>query len=247
MQGTRHSRRMLDATLQRNSRCLADRHRRALHWMHRESIAFRVPMFQVMQIHTRAAPPRLTHRSSRRRARSARSRRAGRPCGRRAGGRGYVASRKFSKVPGDESVPGSDPPAVRESPRKPGHGPEGITMSAAINRRQAPSGSSEWRGPSRQRGRVRRRRGAPGAPGGPARRCGACSTTTRSAPAARPAWWPAARPMACRRHGALRGSLAHAGGPQREDQEHHQALRGADGGGSPSSKSSACTASIPPV
>jgi len=77
-----------------------------------KSIAFRVPMFKVIQIHTRATPPETYPPINA--PQGIISPLATGLVGLGAGalaGAGYVASRKFSKVPGDESVPGSNPPA----------------------------------------------------------------------------------------------------------------------------------------
>ena len=77
-----------------------------------KSIAFRVPMFKVVPIHTFAAPPETYAPISA--PQGTVSPIATGLVGLAAGalaGAGYVASRKFSQSAGDESVPGSDPPA----------------------------------------------------------------------------------------------------------------------------------------
>jgi len=82
-----------------------------------KSIAFRVPMFKVIQIHTRATPPETYPAINA--PQGIISPLATGLVGLGAGalaGAGYVASRKFSKVPGDESVPGSGTPADPETP-----------------------------------------------------------------------------------------------------------------------------------
>jgi hydrogenase small subunit len=73
-----------------------------------KSIAFRVPMFQVIQIHTKAAPP-ATYApivEPQGTISPIAVGLAGFAAGALAGA-GYVASRKFSKTPDDDSVPGS--------------------------------------------------------------------------------------------------------------------------------------------
>ncbi len=75
-----------------------------------KSIAFRVPMFKVVQIHTPAAPPETYAPISS--PQGTISPLATGLVGAAAGallGAGFVASRKFSKVKGDQSVPGSSP------------------------------------------------------------------------------------------------------------------------------------------
>ena len=77
-----------------------------------KKIAFRVPMFQVVQIHTTAAPPDTYAPINA--PQGIISPLATGVAGLAVGalvGAGYVASRKFSKVPDDPSVPGSEPPA----------------------------------------------------------------------------------------------------------------------------------------
>jgi len=75
-----------------------------------KSIAFRVPMFKVIQIHTRATPPETYPPINA--PQGTISPLATGLVGLGAGalaGAGYVASRKFSKVEDDESAPGSKP------------------------------------------------------------------------------------------------------------------------------------------
>ncbi len=77
-----------------------------------KSIAFRVPMFKVIQIHTRATPPETYPPINA--PQGVISPLATGLVGLGAGalaGAGYVASRKFSTKPYDESVPGSNPAA----------------------------------------------------------------------------------------------------------------------------------------
>ena len=77
-----------------------------------KSIAFRVPMFKVVQIHTRATPPETYPPINA--PQGTISPLATGLVGLGAGalaGAGYVASRKFSTKPCDESVPGSNPTA----------------------------------------------------------------------------------------------------------------------------------------
>jgi len=81
-----------------------------------KSIAFRVPMFKVIQIHTRATPPETYPPINA--PQGIISPLATGLVGLGAGalaGAGYVASRKFSTKPLDESVPGSNPPANEET------------------------------------------------------------------------------------------------------------------------------------
>jgi len=86
-----------------------------------KSIAFRVPMFKVIQIHTRATPPDTyagIHAPT-----GVVSPLATGLAGLGAGallGAGYVASRKFSNIPGDQSVPGSSPDGDPEKPSEAG-------------------------------------------------------------------------------------------------------------------------------
>ena len=77
-----------------------------------KSVAFRVPMFKVIQIHTRAEPPETYAPISA--PQGIVSPLATGLVGLAAGallGGGYVASRKFSTAPCDQSPPGSAPPA----------------------------------------------------------------------------------------------------------------------------------------
>jgi hydrogenase small subunit len=76
-----------------------------------KAIAFRVPMFQVVQLHTIAQPP--TSYAAIGTTRGAISPLATGLVGLGIGalaGAGYVASREFSKVQNDDSAPGSKPP-----------------------------------------------------------------------------------------------------------------------------------------
>jgi hydrogenase small subunit len=76
-----------------------------------KSIAFRVPMFKVVQIHTPATPPETYAPISA--PQGTISPLATGLVGVAAGallGAGFVASRKFSKLQGDQSVPGAGPP-----------------------------------------------------------------------------------------------------------------------------------------
>jgi hydrogenase small subunit len=79
-----------------------------------KSIAFRIPMFQVMPVHTRATPPETYPPIAA--PQGTVSPVATGVVGLAAGallGAGYVASRKFSSTRGDEDVPGSEPPTER--------------------------------------------------------------------------------------------------------------------------------------
>jgi len=82
-----------------------------------KSIAFKVPMFQVVQLHTIAAPP--TAYAPITTTRGTISPLATGLVGIAVGTlatAGYVASRKFSKVEHDESPPGSNPPGPTGGP-----------------------------------------------------------------------------------------------------------------------------------
>ncbi len=82
-----------------------------------KSIAFRIPMFQVVPIHTIANPPSTYAPINA--PQGIISPLATGLAGLAAGallGAGYVASRKFSTKRGDESVPGSEPPPPPASP-----------------------------------------------------------------------------------------------------------------------------------
>jgi hydrogenase small subunit len=87
-----------------------------------KSIAFRVPMFQVVQIHTPANPPETYApiNAPQGGISPLATGLVGLAVGALAGA-GYVASRKFSKVPADESVPGFGGPD--ETEQGPGAGP----------------------------------------------------------------------------------------------------------------------------
>ena len=85
-----------------------------------KSIAFRVPMFQVVQIHTTAEPPSTYAPiiAPQGKVSPMATGLVGLAAGALAGA-GYVASRKFSSVPDDESVPGSaDSRKTRSGPGK---------------------------------------------------------------------------------------------------------------------------------
>src|SRR5208337_37897 len=93
-----------------------------------KSIAFRVPMFKVVQIHTRATPPETYPpiNAPQGKVSPLATGLVGLGAGALAGA-GYVASRKFSDVPDDDSVPGSAPSADAETPEVgtgPGAGPK---------------------------------------------------------------------------------------------------------------------------
>src|SRR5271166_6312663 len=82
-----------------------------------KSIAFRVPMFKVVQIHTRATPPETYPPINA--PQGIISPLATGLVGLGAGalaGAGYVASRKFSTKQDDDSVPGAGPPSPPETP-----------------------------------------------------------------------------------------------------------------------------------
>jgi hydrogenase small subunit len=82
-----------------------------------KSVAFKVPMFEVVKLHTIAAPP--TSYAPITTTRGTISPLATGLVGIGIGalaGAGYVASRKFSKVEDDESAPGSRPPASGSGP-----------------------------------------------------------------------------------------------------------------------------------
>ncbi|HTR22391.1 MAG TPA: hydrogenase small subunit [Terriglobales bacterium] len=94
-----------------------------------KSIAFRVPMFKVIQIHTRATPPETYPAINA--PQGIISPLATGLVGLGAGalaGAGYVASRKFSTARDDDSVPGSGPPADPETPE----GSEGTGPKASV-------------------------------------------------------------------------------------------------------------------
>ena len=94
-----------------------------------KSIAFRVPMFKVVQIHTRATPPETYPPINAPQGiiSPLATGLVGLGTGALAGA-GYVASRKFSTKPRDESVPGSGPPADPETPEGgAGKGPKAST------------------------------------------------------------------------------------------------------------------------
>jgi len=92
-----------------------------------KSIAFRVPMFKVIQIHTTAEPPSTYAPivAPQGKVSPIATGIAGLAAGALAGA-GYVASRKFSQVPNDEGIPGS-PPAQdsQETQSGPGKGTTG--------------------------------------------------------------------------------------------------------------------------
>jgi len=82
-----------------------------------KKIAFRVPMFKVIQIHTRATPPETYPAINA--PQGIISPLATGLVGLGAGalaGAGYVASRKFSTKQDDDSVPGAGPPSPPETP-----------------------------------------------------------------------------------------------------------------------------------
>jgi hydrogenase small subunit len=84
-----------------------------------KSIAFRMPMFQVVQIHTRATPP-ATYAPIVAPQGNASLVAAG-LAGVGAGaliGAGWVASRKFSDKPEDDSVPGGTPPKAAQASKQ---------------------------------------------------------------------------------------------------------------------------------
>src|SRR5208283_3273809 len=82
-----------------------------------KKIAFRVPMFKVVQIHTRATPPETYPpiNAPQGVVSPLATGLVGLGVGALAGA-GYVASRKFSTVGDDDTVPGSAPPAAPETP-----------------------------------------------------------------------------------------------------------------------------------
>jgi hydrogenase small subunit len=82
-----------------------------------KSIAFRVPMFKVVQIHTLAAPPETYPSISAPQGLVSplATGLVGLAVGALAGA-GYVASRKFSNVKNDENVPGFTPPGGDGTP-----------------------------------------------------------------------------------------------------------------------------------
>ena len=109
-----------------------------------KSIAFRVPMFQVVQIHTTAEPPTTYAPIIAPQGKvSPIASGIGRTRGGALAGAGYVASRKFSNVPDDESVPGSADSGKHEAvPAKAQRASDessrrGTVMTAQISRRQA--------------------------------------------------------------------------------------------------------------
>jgi hydrogenase small subunit len=82
-----------------------------------KKIAFRVPMFKVIPLHTVATPPETYAPISA--PQGTISPVATGLAGLAAGallGAGYVASRKFSRTPGDESAPGAGPDAAPATP-----------------------------------------------------------------------------------------------------------------------------------
>src|SRR5271157_4421337 len=91
-----------------------------------KSIAFRVPMFKVIQIHTPATPPETYPpiNTPQGKVSPIATGVVGLAAGALAGG-GYIASRQFSTVQDDESVPGSGPPSgPGTSEGGPGAGPK---------------------------------------------------------------------------------------------------------------------------
>jgi hydrogenase small subunit len=83
-----------------------------------KKVAFRVPMFQVIPIHDATPPATYAPIES---PQGSLSVPAALVVGGVAGallGAGFVASRKFSTVQGDERVPGSEPPDDPETPDK---------------------------------------------------------------------------------------------------------------------------------
>ena len=199
-----------------------------------KKLAFRVPMFQVIPIHDATPPGRLcADRVAAGRA-GASPPRASSACRRGRAARGGL--RRLAQVldragrreraryepRGDASARSSSAPARAEE----------TSHEHAISRRQRASGSSALggrRGGGRRAGDAAARRGAPGASRGRRPTPWRCSTTTRSAPAARPACRRATRPTACRpTRRSPDGLWQLPRRPQREDQEHHQALPGAD-------------------
>ena len=89
-----------------------------------KSIAFRVPMYQVIQIHTKAEPP-TTYApivAPQGKVSPITTGLVGFAAGALAGA-GYMASRKFSDKPRDDSVPGSDPGGQDSDKANSGSGP----------------------------------------------------------------------------------------------------------------------------
>ena len=82
-----------------------------------KKIAFRVPMFKVVQIHTRATPPETYPpiNAPQGLVSPLATGLVGLGVGALAGA-GYVASRKFSTKQDDDSVPGAGPPSLPETP-----------------------------------------------------------------------------------------------------------------------------------
>jgi len=82
-----------------------------------KKIAFRVPMFKVVQIHTRATPPETYPpiNAPQGKISPLATGLVGLGAGALAGA-GYVASRKFSTKQDDDSVPGSGPPSPPKTP-----------------------------------------------------------------------------------------------------------------------------------
>jgi hydrogenase small subunit len=201
-----------------------------------KSIAFRVPMFKVVQIHTLAAPPSAYAPISA--PQGVISPLAAGAIGLAVGalaGAGYVASRKFSTVKDDESVPGSSPTSTPEKPdasrvRKAQHEPRSRSRADRSASSQPTAGSPGNSRAGRNDyglGSTRAGKRTSGPSCGPARRGlhALRQHHLHRVQSLHAGVQRGQRPAP--RYGALRRHLGPASGSQLENKKHHQALSGA--------------------